>query len=72
MCFAIGAIVFDLQEEGALVTPHVVQHIGHKVTSEGDKVTLHEKRFPKVILQLLYTRRKEYVEMDQVHRVLKP
>ena len=40
MYFAIGAIVFGLQEGGALVTSHIVQHIGHKVTSEGDKVTL--------------------------------
>ena len=37
MCFAISAIVFDLQEEGALVAPHVVEHVGHKVASDGDE-----------------------------------
>ena len=37
MCFAIGAIVINLQEEGALVAPHIVEHVGHKVSGDGDK-----------------------------------
>ena len=37
MCFAIGAIVFDLQEEGALVAPHIVEYIGDEVTGDGDE-----------------------------------
>jgi hypothetical protein len=40
MCFAVGAIVINLQEEGALVTPHILKHVGYKVASDGDKVTL--------------------------------
>ncbi len=37
MRLAIGAIVFDLQEEGALVAPHIVEHIGNKITRNGDQ-----------------------------------
>jgi hypothetical protein len=34
---AILSIVFDLQEEGALVAPHVVEHVGDEVPGDGDE-----------------------------------
>ena len=34
---AIGAIVFDLQEERALGAPHIIEHVGNKITSNGDE-----------------------------------
>lgn len=39
--FSVSAIVFNLQEEGALVAPRIVEHVGDKVVSDGgesDKV----------------------------------
>ena len=32
---AIVAIITDLQEEGALVAPHVIEHVGNKVAGDG-------------------------------------
>ena len=37
MSAAVVSIVFNLQEEGALVTPHIVEHVSDKVASDGDK-----------------------------------
>ena len=37
MSAAISAIVFDLQEEGALVAPHVVEHVGDEVAGDSDQ-----------------------------------
>ena len=36
MSAAISAIVFDLQEEGALVAPQIIEHVRDKVTGDGD------------------------------------
>lgn len=37
MCLAIRAIVFHLFKEGALVAPHIVEHIGDEVTGDSDE-----------------------------------
>ena len=37
MLLTIRAIVTDLQEERALVAPHIVEHIADKVTRNGDQ-----------------------------------
>jgi hypothetical protein len=31
------AIAFDLQEEGTLIAPHIIKHVGDKVSSDGDE-----------------------------------
>jgi hypothetical protein len=37
MLATISAIVTDLQEKGALVAPHVIEHIADKVPGDGDE-----------------------------------
>ncbi len=37
MCLTVCAIVGDLQEERALVTPHIVEHVGDEVAGNGDQ-----------------------------------
>lgn len=47
---AVSAIVFDLQEKGTLVAPHIVEHIGDEIASDGnqsDEVTL-ARRFARL------------------------